>query len=437
MHIGIIPHSEPSHGGSYQYSLAVLDALATLSSGGEEDQYTLLVRSGREIEYLNEHGSRWSLTRLPFFTRERLVDMIEASVGEGWLRDAVTHAAYQLAPASLTNPDLIWSNRTVCQFLKRRGVDWALYTTPNAQSFEIGLPYVMPVYDLQHRLQPEFPEVSAYGAWEHREYLYRNGTRHATLILADSEVGKEDILECYGPYGVTADRVKVLPYLPAPYLSTDVRLSDREQVRKHYALPERYLFYPAQLWPHKNHVRLVQAMGLLKEEQGTEIHLVLCGTYSGAIRTRVFQEMMREAHRLHIAQQIHYLGYVPNAAMSVLYAEAVGLVMPTFFGPTNIPIVEAWLFGCPVLTSDIRGIREQVGEAGLLVDPRSVEAIAEGMRRLWEENALRADLAQRGAQRLTKYNRQDFCAKLAEIIVETNLRVREQKSQGDRLKVSP
>jgi glycosyltransferase involved in cell wall biosynthesis len=344
-------------------------------------------------------------------------------------------AAHRLAPAGMTDPDRIWSNRTDYQFLKRRGVDWALYTTPNAQSFEVGLPYVMPVFDLQHRLQPEFPEVSAHGVWEHREYLYRNGTRQATLILADSEVGKEDILKYYTPYGVTPDRIKVLPYVPAPYLSRDVPRQERMLARATYRLPERYLFYPAQLWPHKNHVRIVQAMGLLKEEQGTEIHLVLCGTYSGAIRTHVFQEMMREAHQLRIAQQIHYLGYVPNDAMSALYAEAVGLVMPTFFGPTNIPIVEAWLFGCPVLTSDIRGIREQVGDAGLLVDPRSVEAIAEGMRRLWEENALCAELAQRGTQRIATYSRQDFSAKLGEIIAETNLRVREQRSQGERLKV--
>ena len=437
MHIAVVPHSVPSKGGSYQYSLAVLEALATLPLGRGGDQCTLLVRSARELGYLNDYGSHWNLARLPFFTRERLVDMIEITVGEGWLRDAVTRTAYRLAPAGMTNPDRIWSNRTVYQFLKQRGVDWAQYTTPSAQSFEIGLPYVMPVYDLQHRLQPEFPEVSAYGAWEHREYLYRNGTRHATLILADSEVGKEDILHYYGSYGVTPDRVKVLPYVPAPYLSRDVSQQERTRARDTYRLPERYLFYPAQLWPHKNHVRIVQAMGLLKEEQGTEIHLVLCGTYRGAIRTHVFQEMMREANRLRITQQIHYLGYVPNAAMSALYAEAVGLVMPTFFGPTNIPIVEAWLFGCPVLTSDIRGIREQVGDAGLLVDPRSVEAIAAGMRRLWEENALRANLAQRGTQRLAMHSQQDFCAKLGEIIAETNLRVREQRSQRDRLKVSP
>ena len=73
----------------------------------------------------------------------------------------------------------------------------------------------MAIHDLQHRLQPEFPEVSANGEWERREYRFRNGARYATLLLADSEVGKEDLLNFYGPYGVTPDRVKVLPFIPA------------------------------------------------------------------------------------------------------------------------------------------------------------------------------------------------------------------------------
>jgi glycosyltransferase involved in cell wall biosynthesis len=436
MHIAVVPHSQPSLGGAFQYSLAMLDALAEISRAAEGDRYTLLLRSRRERLDFARYGTRFALARLPVSPSERLVDAVKASVGEGWLRHAIKRTLYRLAPASGNGPDRVRSNGAVHRLLKRCGVEWTLYTTPSAQSFEAGLPYVMPVFDLQHRLQPEFQEVSAYGEWERREYLYRNGTRHATLILADSDVGKEDILHYYETYGATPDRVKVLRYAPAPYLSRDVLPQERMQVRSSYQLPERYLFYPAQLWPHKNHVRLVQAMGLLKEEKGIAIHIVLCGTYSGAIRTAVFKEMMREAHRLRITQQIHYLGYVPNSAMSALYAEAVGLVMPTFFGPTNIPIAEAWLFGCPVLASDIRGAREQLGDAGLLVDPRSVEAIAEGLYRLWEDEELRAELAQRGTQRLAAYSRKDFCVKLGEIIAETNLRVREQSSPGDRLKVS-
>jgi glycosyltransferase involved in cell wall biosynthesis len=116
--------------------------------------------------------------------------------------------------------------------------------------------------------------------------------------------------------------------------------------------------------------------------------------------------------------------------MSVIYAEARALTMPTFFGPTNIPVLEAWGFGCPVLTSDIRGIREQVGDAGVLVDPLSVEAIAEGIYQLWTDEGLRRTLAERGRQRLASYTPDDYRKRLIDIIEEAKIRVYSGKSRN-------
>jgi len=258
------------------------------------------------------------------------------------------------------------------------------------------------------------------------------------MILSDSEVGKEDILEFYGPYGVTLDRIKVLPFLPATYLSTDISEIDRIRIRQTYRLPERYLFYPAQFWPHKNHARIVQALNLTKDKGSDRIHFVFCGSHKGqTILSQTFEEVIALARRLDLAHQIHYIGYVPDADMSGLYAEAVGLVMPTFFGPTNIPVVEAWAFGCPVLTSDIRGIREQVGDAGLLVDPRSVEAMADGIRRLWDDQALCRELAERGRLRLARYTPEDFRRRLADIILEASERVRDGRCPVHALQWNP
>jgi len=293
----------------------------------------------------------------------------------------------------------------------------------------------MAVHDLQHRLQPEFPEVSANGEWEWREYCYRNGTRGSTLLLADSEVGKEDILNFYGPYGVTPDQVKILPFLPACYLATDIARSERQRVRALYRLPERYLFYPAQFWPHKNHARIVQALGLLKQEHGRNIPIVFSGTYTGEIREHTFREVMSLSAQLGLEKEIHYLGYVPDEDMSALYAEAAALIMPTFFGPTNIPIIEAWAFGCPVLTSDIRGVREQVQDAGVLVDPRSVEAIADGIYRLWTDEHLACSLVDLGRQRLASYTPDDYQRRLVAILQEAKARVSAQKPENPLLTV--
>jgi len=124
---------------------------------------------------------------------------------------------------------------------------------------------------------------------------------------------------------------------------------------------------------------------------------------------------------------VRYVGYVPEQDMSALYSGAVGLVMPTFFGPTNIPVLEAWAFDCPVLTSDIRGIREQVADAAVLVDPRSVESIAEGIYHLWTDENLRRALTEAGRRLTSSYCADDFYNRLIEILEEAKDRVRCQR----------
>ena len=331
-----------------------------------------------------------------------------------------------LAADATPDPDRLRSSPVVGAWADREHIDWLLYTTATSVAFEAGRPYVAPVHDLQHRLQPHFPEVSNDGERERREYLFRNLTRHATLILVDSDVGREDVLEFYGPFGVEPDRVKVLPFRPPSYLAPEVSEAERARVRAALHLPERYLLYPAQFWPHKNHLRLVEAVGQLKQ-RGEEVHVVLCGSHTGPYRELTFAQMTAAADRLGVTAQVHLPGYVPDDAMSALYAESSGVLMPTFFGPTNIPVVEGWAFGKPVLSSDIRGVREQVGEAGLLVDPTSVEAIAEGVRRLWTDAELCAALVARGRQRLADQSPADFDGTFAAILREAGERVR----QGD------
>jgi glycosyltransferase involved in cell wall biosynthesis len=276
MKIGLVPTLNPSFGGSYQYALTMLDAVISLSRVKHDaDSYVLFVRpEDRQVIrcldpirgiQLVHYGSQ----------SDRLLAWGKSLAGQGVIRKALVTLRQQAMGKPVQRSQQRRRSVELGKGLRHHGIDWVLYTAPDLSALDTGIPFVMPVFDLQHRLQPNFPEVSADGEWDELEHLYRNGTGQATLILADSEVGKEDILACYGSYGVTPDRVKVLPYVPAPYLSRDVPRQERMLVRDTYRLPERYLLYPAQLWPHKNHVRLVQAMGLLKAEQGTEIHLVL------------------------------------------------------------------------------------------------------------------------------------------------------------------
>ena len=434
MRIGIVPFLNPSLGGLYQYSLTMLHALHDWSGNGCEDEFVVFSEGGFHPIQECWNGRGWAVKPLvPATLWQKSVDGLRGVVGEGphretwrWLRRRLQRAP-RPRQAALPNPEIVQFRPDMRRWLRHCGIDLMLYPVPRTISFETGLPYMMAIPDLQHRLQPEFPEVSANGEWDQREYRFRNGARYATLLFADSEVGKEDILNFYGPYGVTPDRVKVLPFIPACYLGLDVPESERQRVRAMYGLPERYVFYPAQFWPHKNHIRIVQALGLIKQARQLKIPIAFCGSYEGEIRAHTFREVMTLRSKLGLEGEILYLGYVPDEDMSGLYAGAAALVMPTFFGPTNIPVLEAWAFGCPVLTSDIRGIRDQVGDGALLANPTSVEAIADGIHRLWTDRELGRTLSDLGRRRLAAYTPEDYLHRLMGILEEGKERVRSEK----------
>lgn len=303
------------------------------------------------------------------------------------------------------------------------GMDLMLYAFPTTLAWRSSIPSIAAIHDLQHRLNGHFPEVSADGEWERREHLFRGIARHSLFVLVDSEVGKEDILDNYEEHGLSPDRVKVVPFVPAPYLQASASPQAVAGARAKYDLESSYLFYPAQFWPHKNHLRIVEALGILKQ-RGQEIPLLaLSGSKLGPLRESTYEEVMMRARELGILDCVRYLGYVAEDDMAGLYGGAFALVMPTFFGPTNIPVLEAWAMGCPVMTSDIRGIREQVGRAGVLVDPTSAEAIAEGIERLDRDQELRERIVAEGHRRLREYGPSDFNRRIADVLEEARERI--------------
>ena len=230
----------------------------------------------------------------------------------------------------------------------------------------------------------------------------------------DSEVGCEDILRFYGDR-IAAERVAALPFVALARFDS-VGAGEVEAVRERHGLKASYLFYPAQLWPHKNHLRIVEAVGRLQAD-GVPVEVAFTGSPAPGPRAAVHRDLRRRAVELGIEDAVHLLGELPGDEVAPLYAGAVALVMPTFFGPTNIPVLEAWAVGCPVITSDIRGIREQTGDAAMLVDPRSTESIAEGIARVWRDEALRRRLVDAGLARLATWDRAAFANRLEEVLV--------------------
>lgn len=410
MRIGAMTFTAPWNGGAFQYESLVLDTLARLHKSGEHDVSYLFLASVWSSLALMDAGEV-TVRGIP----------LKLAYGSG-TTEAELYSGLGEVIASGTQPDLARLIQYRSNAPDIEATDWVFFPTPTMLGQLLGKPFVMPIHDLQHRLQPHFPEVSKGGEADKREFMYRNACRTATLIIVDSDVGKEDVLACYGDV-IRPDRIMVVPFAPMVATQPVEDAQALAEVRTRYGLPERFFFYPAQFWFHKNHRRVVEALDIVSRRHGEPITIAFTSKATDEIQQATFQELTGRIGELGLTDRVRFLGYVPAEDLAPLYSQAVALVMPTFFGPTNIPILEAWGCGCPVITSDIRGVRDQAGDAALLVDPNSVEAIAGAMDRLWSDADLRQELISRGRKRSAELAQYDFRNRIDEVIAEMCQRV--------------
>ncbi len=241
----------------------------------------------------------------------------------------------------------------------------------------IDVPYILTIFDLQHRLQPWFPEVSANGQWEWREAIWADGIRRAAIVTVGSPEAKQQLCHFYG---VPPGNVKVLPF-PTPQKAIDLatgksQMPEMQDVRSKYGIKNDFLYYPAQFWPHKNHVNLIHALRVLKD-RGRDVSLVLTGADHGNQ-----PHVEKAARELGLADQVHFCGFVPYEDVLTFYREAIALSYVSLFGPENLPPLEAMALGCPVLLSDIEGAEALHDGIPLMVDPLNPESIADAVERV-------------------------------------------------------
>ncbi len=288
-------------------------------------------------------------------------------------------------------------------FLREKCELW-VFPSQNSKSYQIPVPALGSIHDLMHRYERDFPEASSRREFNYRERMFRNVCHWAKGVLVDSEVGRQQVAESYG---ALLERIHVLPFVAPPYIWETSTPSDFD-VR--YPLPAKFIFYPAQFWEHKNHKRLIRAIAYLKKDL-PDLTLVLAGSPKNA-----YASVTRLVKELGLTNDVHFLGYVPDDYMPELYRRARALIMPTFYGPTNIPPLEAFAVGCPVAISRIYAMPEQAGDAALFFDPKSVDEIAECISRLWFDDELCTRMINRGKIQAEAWGRKQFNERLRTII---------------------
>jgi glycosyltransferase involved in cell wall biosynthesis len=262
------------------------------------------------------------------------------------------------------------------------------------------IPQVTVVHDIVPMLFPaEYPRQQYYF-----RLLVPWTLRASRVVVADSESTQRDIIEIYG---LPPGQVRVIHpgYDPDAYFFDEpAPAAGGEQ--------ERYFIYVGNLLPHKNLLRLLDALAILQRRR--PCRLIIRGEgrsdYTRALRERI--------ETLGLGERVALLEYAGGRALRDLYARAVALVLPSLHEGFGLPVLEAMACGTPVIASRGSSLSEVAGDASLMVDPYDAIGFAETMYRLLTNRDLRDKLRQRGLQRARSFGWRRTAERMSRLLDE-------------------
>jgi glycosyltransferase involved in cell wall biosynthesis len=255
-------------------------------------------------------------------------------------------------------------------------------------------PTVVTIHDCIHLMFPQY--------LKHRMgYAYARASiwtaaHKSDRIFTVSEQSKRDILKFFK---VPPEKIVVTPNAIDDRFG--IQPSDElvKQTRERYQLSNPYILYVGNIKPHKNLERLIEAFYYVRSQGRSELELLIIGDEISKLQT-----LRRAVHRHGLHRWVRFHGHVPDQTLAVLYRLASVFVFPSLYEGFGLPPLEAMASGTPVVTSNVSSLPEVVGDAAVLVDPHSAEAIGEGILQVLRSSHLRAQLREKGYARVQEYS---------------------------------
>lgn len=363
------------NGGVAQLVLGLARGLAALGDGDEE---YLFLGDERTEEWLGPHlGSCARIVQPP----SGLAGLVRRA-----MRDPV-RAWRSLPPAAaLLGPSVSPSDG----FVER--VAAGVVHFPYQYGFRTRIPTIYHPHDLQH---VHLPQYFTPRERRDRERLYRALCRRAAMVAVSSSWVRHDV-ETH--FTLPERRVRVVPLAPPTLAYPVPSEADLQAARRRLDLPPQFAVYPAQTWPHKNHLGALEALARLRRERGLEVPLVCCGH-----RNQHAPGVAARARELEVAHLLRLVGFVTPLELQCLYRLARLVLVPSRFEAASFPVWEAQVAGVPVACSNVTSLPLQSGGAALLFDPDDTAGMAAAVERLWTEPLLREELVRRGRASVARF----------------------------------
>jgi glycosyltransferase involved in cell wall biosynthesis len=312
----------------------------------------------------------------------------------------------------ITSLNLDLSNKIDVKRLERNKVDILLY--PKQAYMEVEhFPFISMNWDIGHKSTYAFPEFMDNGNFRYRELWYKEKLQKAFVVFAESEHGKRELTQfCQIP----EKKIEIVPMFPGRVVDLNVGEDQQQGYLQGFSLQAfSFFYYPAQYWAHKNHYNLLVAFRKLTEQKGQEnLKLVFTGSDHG--NKEYIASVVRE---MHLDNKVLMLDFVSLEEVYTLYKKSIALVMPTFLGPTNMPLAEAQALGTAVICTDFDGHREMCHDGAIYIDPHQADSIFVAMNSVTDP-AARAHLIERANKvvRNSSFTIQNAVLKLDEALTK-------------------
>jgi glycosyltransferase involved in cell wall biosynthesis len=311
------------------------------------------------------------------------------------------HARGQIAQSA-------WRQYGLPRQIRRFGID--VFHFPSfIASLRAGVPSVLTVHDLCFVL---FPETFSRLRQPYYRYVIPRSITHCDAIIADSESTRNDILK---HMKMVDGRVRTIHLGVDPVYFYHVADEHRRaELRRRYSLPADFILYVGTLEPRKNIPRLVRAVAYGIVSKGLPHHLVIAGR-----KGWLYNEIFKEVRALNVSERVHFPGHVEPSELAVLYSMARALAYPSLYEGFGLPCLEAMSCATPVITSDRSSLPEVVGDSALIVDPLSVESIANALRQICSDDDYHRNLSGRSLKRARRFSWLTTAKKTVEVYTRT------------------
>ncbi|MGF1507084.1 MAG: glycosyltransferase family 4 protein [Anaerolineae bacterium] len=268
-----------------------------------------------------------------------------------------------------------------------------------------GVPAVVTVHDLGYRHYPDKHPLP--------DRLYLNwstahSTRLARRVIAVSHATAHDLIALGG---VPREKVRVVHSGVDRSLGPVADEAAINRMRRNLSIQGPYILHVGSTRPRKNLPALISAFDRVKDT-GSNLKLVLAGS-KGWDYTRIKERI----ERLDLAERVILPGYVDDQYLIALYSDAEVYAFPSLYEGFGFPALEAMACEVPVVCSNASSLPELVGDAALTFAPTDIDTMAESLRRALTDNALRAQLIEKGRARVRQFT-WDTCARETLAVIE-------------------